>query len=108
MGFKSFLSVGVVASFMITGHAAWAPQMEDALAKIAECDEKRCNQLRLGGIKGFDLPPEAPSFTMRVCGFGFHNLFLRFGQARRARIRHVAQAPVVLLLVFGFPARSVV
>ncbi len=40
MDFKSFLSAGVVASFMITGHASWATPMEDALAKIAECVEK--------------------------------------------------------------------
>jgi hypothetical protein len=27
-----------------------------------------------------DLPPEAPSFIMRVCSFGFHNLWFCFGQ----------------------------
>ncbi|MFT5364434.1 MAG: PhzF family phenazine biosynthesis protein, partial [Dinoroseobacter sp.] len=32
-----------------------------------------------------DLPPEAPSFIMRVCGFGFCNPWFRFGQAHRAR-----------------------
>ena len=58
MSFKSFLSVGVIASFMITGHAAWADPVDNALAKIAECNEKRCNQLRLGGIKGLTVIPE--------------------------------------------------
>jgi hypothetical protein len=29
-----------------------------------------------------DLPPEAPSFIVRVCGFGFHILHHHFGQAR--------------------------
>ena len=33
----------------------------------------------------YDLPPEAPSFIMRVCGFGFHILHRHFGQARRVR-----------------------
>jgi hypothetical protein len=39
-----------------------------------------------------DLPPEAPSFIMRVCSFGFHNLWFCFGQGRRARSPQVAQA----------------
>ncbi len=40
-----------------------------------------------------DLPPKAPSFITRVCGFGFHSLRFRLGQARRARSPHSAQAP---------------
>ena len=39
-----------------------------------------------------DLPPEAPSFIPRVCGFGFHILRRQFGQARRARCPQIAQA----------------
>ena len=39
-----------------------------------------------------DLPPEAPSFIMRVCGFGFHILHRHFGQARRVRSPQFAQA----------------
>ncbi|MFT6676486.1 MAG: hypothetical protein ACJAVM_002690, partial [Sulfitobacter sp.] len=42
--------------------------------------------------KTFDLPPEAPSFITRVCGFGFHIVHRQFGQARRARSPQVAQA----------------
>jgi len=47
-----------------------------------------------------DLPLEAPSFKMRVCGFGFHIPRLRFEQARRARSSHLAQAIDVLERVF--------
>ena len=39
-----------------------------------------------------DLPPKAPSFITRVCGFGFHSLWVRIGQARRARSPQIAQA----------------
>ena len=35
--------------------------------------------------KPVDLPPEAPSFITRVCGFGFHILRRQFEQARRVR-----------------------
>lgn len=45
-----------------------------------------------------DLPPKAPSFITRVCGFGFHNLWFQFGQARRTRSLQIAQA-------FGAPQR---
>ncbi len=38
-----------------------------------------------------DLPPEAPSFITRVCGFGFHILGRPFGQAHRARGPHIAR-----------------
>jgi hypothetical protein len=55
-----------------------------------------------------DLPPEAPSFITRVCGFGFHILHRQFGQARRARSPHIAQAIDVLQPVSGFPAMSAV
>ena len=40
-----------------------------------------------------DLPPEAPSFITRVCGFGFHIPQFQFGQARRARSPQIAQTP---------------
>jgi transposase InsO family protein len=36
--------------------------------------------------------PKAPLFTTRICGFEFHILRFRFGQARRARNSQVAQA----------------
>ena len=53
-----------------------------------------------------DLPPEAPSFIMRVCGFGFHILYHQFGQMRPARSPQIAQAPASLQRVSGFPAMS--
>ena len=53
-----------------------------------------------------DLPPKAPSFITRVCGFGFHIRRLRFGQARRARSPQIAQALDALQRVFGFPMMS--
>ncbi len=55
-----------------------------------------------------DLPPEAPSFIMRVCGFGFHILRRQFGQAHRARSPQIAQALGALLRVFGSPAMNAV
>ena len=55
---------------------------------------------------GADLPPEAPSFIMRVCGFGFHILRRQFGQARRAWSPQIAQASGALLRVSGFLAMS--
>ena len=55
-----------------------------------------------------DLFPEAPSFTTRVCGSGFHSLRSRFGQARQARSRQIAQASGALLRVFGCRAMSAV
>ena len=55
---------------------------------------------------GLDLPPKAPSFITRVCGFGFHIRRLRFGQARRARSPQIAQALDALQRVFGFPMMS--
>mgnify|MGYP001059470490 FL=1 len=60
--------------------------------------------LRLAG----DLPPEAPSFIMRVCGFGFHILHRHFGQARRVRSPQFAQAHGALQRVFGFRVMSAV
>ena len=47
-----------------------------------------------------DLPPEAPSFITRVCGFGFHIVHRQFGQARRAQSPQVAQAPGALQWAF--------
>ena len=55
-----------------------------------------------------DLPPEAPSFIMRVCGSGFHILRRQFGQARRARSPQIAQALGALLQAFGSPAMNAV
>ena len=55
-----------------------------------------------------DLPPEAPSFIMRVCGFGFHILHRHFGQARRVRSPQFAQAHGALQRVFGFRVMSAV
>ena len=53
-----------------------------------------------GLIIEVDLPPEAPSFITRVCGFGFHILHRQFGQARRAQSPQVAQAPGALQWAF--------
>ena len=55
-----------------------------------------------------DLPPKAPSFITRVCGFGFHILRFRFGQARRAWSPQIAQALDALQRVFGCPEMSAV
>ena len=55
-----------------------------------------------------DLPPEAPSFITRVCGFGFHILRCQFGQARRARSPRIAQALDARQRVFGCPEMSAV
>ena len=55
-----------------------------------------------------DLPPEAPSFIARVCGFGFHNPWLRFGQACRARNPQISQALDALQLVCDFQGMSAV
>ena len=52
-----------------------------------------------------DLPPGHPSFITRVLGVDSGRF--RVGQARRARSHQVAQAPDVLLLAFGCPARNV-
>ncbi len=54
-----------------------------------------------------DLPPKAPSFITRVCGFGFHILRFHFGQARRARSPQIAQALDALQRVFCCPAMNV-
>ena len=53
-----------------------------------------------------DLPPKAPSFITRVCGFGFHIPRFHFGQARRARSLQIAQALYALAGVFCSPAKS--
>jgi hypothetical protein len=50
-----------------------------------------CNPVNLKNILG-DLPPEAPSFITRVCGFGFHIFRRQFEQARHARSPQIAQA----------------
>ncbi len=55
-----------------------------------------------------DLPPKAPSFITRVCGFGFHILRRQFGQARRARSPQIAQALDARQRVFGCPAMNAV
>ena len=55
-----------------------------------------------------DLPPEAPSFITRVCGFGFHILRRQFEQARRVRSPQIAQALGALQRVFGCPEMSAV
>ena len=55
-----------------------------------------------------DLPPEAPSFITRVCGFGFHILHRQFEQARRVRSPQISQALGALQRVFGCPEMSAV
>ena len=62
---------------------------------------RRTETANITGID-IDLPSKAPSFITRVCGFGFHILWFRFGQARRARRPQIAQALGALLQVFGF------
>ena len=58
--------------------------------------------------RAIDLPPEAPSFITRVCGFGFHILRRQFEQARRVRSPQIAQALGALQRVFGCPEMSAV
>ena len=53
-----------------------------------------------------DLPPEAPSFIMRVCRLGFHTLRCWFRQERRVRSPQIAQAPDALLQVLSSPVMS--
>ena len=55
-----------------------------------------------------DLPPEAPSFITRVCGFGFRILRRQLGQARRARSLQIAQALDAHQRAFGSPAMNAV
>jgi hypothetical protein len=55
-------------------------------------------------FENFDLPPKAPSFITRVCGFGFHILHHQSRQVWPARSRQIAQAPASLQRVSGFPA----
>ena len=57
---------------------------------------------------GDDLPPEAPSFITRVCGFGFHILLRQFEQARRVRSPQISQALGALQRVFGCAEMSAV
>jgi len=63
---------------------------------------------RTQSINMLDLPPEAPSFITRVCGFVFHILRRRFGQARRVRSPQIAQVHGALVRVFGCPVMSAV
>ena len=58
--------------------------------------------------KADDLPPEAPSFITRVCGFGFHILLRQFEQALRVRRPHISQALGALQRVFGCPEMSAI
>ena len=55
-----------------------------------------------------DLPPEAPSFITRVCGFSFHILLRQFEQARRVRSPQISQALGALQRVFGCAEMSAV
>ena len=61
-----------------------------------------------GEVLESDLPPEAPSFITRVCGFGFHILRRQFEQARRVRSPQISQALGALQRVFGCPEMSAV
>ena len=65
-------------------------------------------QIVLARYSQLDLPPEAPSFITRVCGFGFHILRRQFEQARRVRSPQIAQALGALQRVFGCPEMSAV
>ena len=66
------------------------------------------NDVKEDDLLELDLPPKAPSFITRVCGFGFHILRFHFGQARHARSLQIAQAPAALVRVFDCPAMSAV
>jgi hypothetical protein len=55
-----------------------------------------------------DLPPEAPSFITRVCGFGFHIRWFQFQQAGRVRSPQIVQVLDVFQWVFGFQVMSAV
>ena len=59
-------------------------------------------------VEANDLPPEAPSFITRVCGFGFHILLRQFEQARRVRSPQISQALGALQRVFGCAEMSAV
>jgi transposase len=58
--------------------------------------------------QSYDLPPEAPSFITRVCGFGFHIRWFQFQQAGRVRSPQIVQVLDVLQRVFGFQVMSAV
>jgi hypothetical protein len=55
-----------------------------------------------------DLPPEAPSFITRVCGFRFHIPWFQFQQAGRVRSPQIVQVLDVFQRVFGFQVMSAV
>ena len=92
----------------IDGHRSFELHREG----ISRCERLHLRQRdgveRGGWVVRDDLPPEAPSFITRVCGFGFHILRRKFEQARRARSPQIAQALCALQRVFGFPAMSAV
>ncbi|SNR86130.1 hypothetical protein SAMN06265370_13913 [Puniceibacterium sediminis] len=54
-----------------------------------------------------DLPSAGPSFITRVCWFQTGGVVGRFGQARRARSRQIAQASGALRAACGSRAMSV-
>ena len=77
----------------------------DMVVSLEESGDVEQENVEYSGVAA-DLPPKAPSFITRVCGFGFHIRRLRFGQARRARSPQIAQALDALQRVFGFPMMS--
>lgn len=99
--------------------ARWTEQIQqewltNAIAKYADKEDqlRRTDALMREHFEDAwvdsDLPPEAPSFITRVCGFGFHILRRQFGQARRARSPQIAQALDARQRVFGCPAMNAV
>jgi len=62
MNIKPVFVSSIVATFLFSANALWAAPTEDALEKVAKCNEKQCNQLRLDNIKGLTaIPNEALS-----------------------------------------------
>ena len=54
------------------------------VAQRHEIRRQKIYELTIGNLP--DLPPEAPSFITRVCGFGFHILRRQFEQREDWRI----------------------
>ena len=82
----------------------------DFYSKSLGTNSPRYNELNISAktTNVVDLPPEAPSFITRVCGFGFHILLRQFEQARRVRSPQISQALGALQRVFGCAEMSAV
>ncbi|HBQ35986.1 MAG TPA: hypothetical protein DD729_03980 [Rhodobacteraceae bacterium] len=59
LNIKSIITTGISAGFLLSANALWAGPMDEVKEKIAKCNEKQCNQLRLSGINGLtEIPKE--------------------------------------------------